>query len=608
MPDKIISECVREIPFPRPEIWRVLARTDWLNRSLGLPPVEYDLKPLPEGGSLIHGRAALFGCELHWREFPFEWMENEFYRVQRVFKTGPLKEAILGMDFIDLGQNRTRVRAWSELTPRGVTGTVIARLVIAPKATRDMSGILEHVINHLSGKEQVVLPKLPRAMVMEQPLQAGLVKLAQTGAPEPLIRRLETLLKESTEVEISRIRPFAVARVWGCDRWEVLRLFLQATRSGLLNLSWEVLCPNCRSTRQPLVTHLSELRHAVHCDVCQIKYDGELDKSVELKFVIHQSLRAGEMQTFCLAGPGGKPHVVSQMYLQPGEQRVWDLSRLEGEFRLRSPQVKETVTMGGEGVVKGTEVRELVCAPDHFAGWPVDQRVMGQALQMRNPLTHAVEIALERTGWDPDILTAAVATNWQEFRDLFAREVISPLEQVTIGQQIILFTDLKGSTAMYCGIGDTSAYVLVRDHFMVLYEAIRNNHGGIVKTIGDAVMAVFSRVDEALLAVRQMHEGLSRSRPKISNAPPLLLKSALHLGPCLAVNANDKLDYFGTAVNLAARLVDRSQGGDLVVSDEFYQRVETQEFLRSSSRMAEVSEVTFRGFNEPQKVWRVPIL
>ena len=130
---------------------------------------------------------------------------------------------------------------------------------------------------------------------------------------------------------------------------------------------------------------------------------------------------------------------------------------------------------------------------------------------------------------------------------------------------------------MYRNIGDAPAYALVRDHFAILTEVVRNHHGTVVKTIGDAVMACFSRVDEALDAVRDMNRKLADDM----RAVPLTLKASLHAGPCLAVNANDRLDFFGTTINLASRMVSCCQGGDLVVSDEIYHRPEMREFLKS---------------------------
>ena len=77
---------------------------------------------------------------------------------------------------------------------------------------------------------------------------------------------------------------------------------------------------------------------------------------------------------------------------------------------------------------------------------------------------------------------------------MFATEVISPIEQVMVGSQVVLFTDLRGSTALYSDIGDAPAYALVRDHFKILHDVVAANHGGVVKAIGDAVMVVFSNL------------------------------------------------------------------------------------------------------------------
>ena len=226
--------------------------------------------------------------------------------------------------------------------------------------------------------------------------------------------------------------------------------------------------------------------------------------------------------------------------------------------------------------------------------------------RMVNPNSFPVLVCLEQLEWTKDILTAARATNWQQFRDLFAQEVISPTEQIVVGSQVVLFTDLRGSTAMYHGLGDAPAYAVVRNHFTVLIEAVRAHHGTVVKTIGDAVMATFSRVDEALAAVRQMHEFLPSANPALESQ--LALKSSLHIGPCLAVNANDKLDYFGTTINLAGRIVGCCEGGDLAVSDEIFHRPEMTEFLKQHPVAPVPSEVCFRGFEAAHRVWRIRMI
>ncbi|MEW6159520.1 MAG: DUF5939 domain-containing protein [Verrucomicrobiota bacterium] len=608
MPAVVRIESQHEVPFPRAKIWPILSKTDWINRAIGLPPVQYDIQSKREGGSRVTARARLFGMELVWQELPFEWVEPEFYRVRRIFQNGFLREANLGLDFVETQDGNTRVRVISELTPRHALGGWIARKLLSPKSTRDMAEVIKHAAAFLKGQQPAVLPRLPKQPVDEAALEAGLGKLKTFGESPFLIQKIECLLRNASDVELTHIRPFAAARAWNYDRWHVLRLFLAATRAGLLDLSWEILCPNCRSSRAESARSLRDLSRTAHCDVCQIKYDAQFDKSVELKFAVNPAIRARDQQTFCLAGPGGKPHVVSQIYLEPGQRRSWKLPDFTRPYRMRSPQVKEPVVLNPEPGIETVFQAVVMCHPERFDVCFEYGKTQDFNLQILNPNSFPVQVVLERQEWDEDILTASRVTGWQEFRDLFTSEVISPTEQITVGSQIVLFTDLRGSTAMYNGIGDAPAYSVVRNHFAVLVEAVRSHHGAVVKTIGDAVMAVFNRVDEALGAVAQMHFELPKANVTGTVQASLALKSSLHIGPCLAVNANDKLDFFGTTINLAARLVDCCKGGDLTISDDMFQRPETQAFLTSEKLAAEPAEVKFRGFEHPHKVWRIKIL
>ncbi len=560
---------------------------------MGLPPVQYDIQARSEGGSYVTARARMFGSEMRWQEFPFEWFEPEFYRVHRVFQTGPFADVRMGMDLQATPGGGTRIIVHTDIEPRNLLGKWAAKNILGPKAKRDMERIAAHAEEYLRGRSKIILPRLPSKPANVEALQAGLKKLQADNHAPALISRLKEFISGAPDIELTHIRPFALARKWNLDRWEVLRLFLHATRYGLLDLSWEVLCPNCRSSRQPGASSLVDLRKTAHCDVCDIKFDGEFDKSVELKFAVNPAVRPRDTQTFCLAGPGGKPHIVTQLWLEPGESRTWKIPAQNRALRLRSPQVKQTLTL------EPGDHPSLSCDPENFTA----TKSTGQNSTVTNPNKFPILLSVEKMEWSDDILTAARATNWQEFRDLFSAEVISPSEQVTVGSQVVLFTDLRGSTAMYHGLGDAPAYVLVRNHFVVLIEAIRAHHGTVVKTIGDAVMATFSRVDEALAAVQQMFRELPTANPGL--AAPLVLKSGLHVGPCLAVNANDKLDYFGTTINLAARLVECSKGGDLTVSDALFQHPEMEPFLKKCPAPPEQSEVTYRGFDKPQRIWRI---
>jgi class 3 adenylate cyclase len=169
-----------------------------------------------------------------------------------------------------------------------------------------------------------------------------------------------------------------------------------------------------------------------------------------------------------------------------------------------------------------------------------------------------------------EALTALQATTLQAFRDLFSQAALRPGDEAAVDQIALLFSDLKGSTALYERVGDGAAYNLVREHFAYLGGIVRNHDGALVKTIGDAVMAAFADPADAVAAAIdiQQHIGEFNAGHRLAAAegPAVIVKLGVHRGPCVVVTLNGQLDYFGSTVNLAARLQGQSEGGDLVIS------------------------------------------
>ena len=151
-----------ELPQPRAAVWPILAKTDWVNCAIGLPPVRYEVQPLPEGGSKVIARAKIMGLPLVWQEFPFEWTEPEFYQVRRIFHGGPLAEGVMGLRL--RGKNPgCAIEIFAQFQPRNVAGAFLARNVIGPKTMRDLRALIRHVGGHLAGQQSVAMPNLPTA-------------------------------------------------------------------------------------------------------------------------------------------------------------------------------------------------------------------------------------------------------------------------------------------------------------------------------------------------------------------------------------------------------------------------------------------------------------
>jgi class 3 adenylate cyclase len=141
----------------------------------------------------------------------------------------------------------------------------------------------------------------------------------------------------------------------------------------------------------------------------------------------------------------------------------------------------------------------------------------------------------------------------QVFRDIYGTDTIDVEQRLKITSLTFLFTDLKGSTELYERVGDLVAFDLVRAHFRVLNEIVAAEAGAVVKTIGDAVMATFPTPNRAVAAALRMREAM-RDLNDGRSREDLLLKIGIHEGPCLAVVLNDRQDYFGSTVNIAARV------------------------------------------------------
>ena len=189
----------------------------------------------------------------------------------------------------------------------------------------------------------------------------------------------------------------------------------------------------------------------------------------------------------------------------------------------------------------------------------------------------------------------------QLFRDLFAQETLRPDIQIEVASLTLVFTDLKGSSRLYAEVGDAPAFGMALNHFDILREVIAAEDGAIVKTLGDAVMAVFKRPVNALRAVLRSQEILAAA-PMEYGGKPLQLKAGIHTGKMIAVTLNDRLDYFGTTVYVAARLAALSQGTDIIASEAVFTDPEVADLLnqRDFSLMADVFDASLKGFESEQ--------
>jgi class 3 adenylate cyclase len=549
--------------LPLDEVWPVLTDTERLNQVSGSGFAPYVAEEVlqPDGRVIRHARKRLGFFTWRWWEGLGEWVEGRFMTHERAFENGPFKELDLVASFAATATG-TMVTMRFFASWASLLGDALAAVGFLGHATgRVVKGLDRLMADHLVEKEEAetapVFAREARTRKAQQQLAAAVTRLESGPYAHGLAKRLADHLAATNELDLRLLRPLALARQWGVPSEQVVELFVAAHKAGLLGMRWEIMCPRCRGGKSKSVL-LSDMPRVVHCDSCNIEYERDFANNVELVFSPSQWLRHLPEGSFCLMSPATTRHVKAQCDIQPGKTRVEAAVLADGHYRVCTHEA------GGEREVElfGGAVPEItITADDVLLGDPGP----AGALRMVNRDTRPRCVVIESSVWGEHALTGSRVISSAAFRDLCPEHLLRAGDSVEIDRVAILFSDLKGSTALYEAIGDSRAYALVRDHFAFLEERIRRHGGTVVKTIGDAVMASFADTEAAMAAAFDIQDEIAQFNAERGELA-IALKIGLHEGQCIAVTTGDYLDYFGSAVNMAARLQSEAQGGEVVLS------------------------------------------
>lgn len=579
----------QEFPIGRELAWQLLADNNRMNDAIGLFPVAFGQAKTEPGGVFYREAAAkVMGLvPMKWQEFPFEWQDQEYYTVERRYISGPLLYYKLKVELSDAASAgmQTKIRLTAEFAPRNALGYAAIQTTGLPAVKK----IMLYLENVQPDEGLAKLAKAAAPKVNHAELDRLSNELRAYPVAEKFIMQLKTHLAESSDQDAAQLVPSQLAKRWGIGSEQVLRGLLYATKIGLSDMSWHVICPNCRVSKDDHRS-LSELEQQFHCDLCGVLYDANFDQSVELQFAVHPNVRQAYAEVYCVGGPVITPHVKAQRILQPGDKAEFSLAD-KASMRLRVLQKNDQVTVGKKGSFRYAE-----------AGW-IEESGEASNISVINDSAKDIVVALENAGWNEDTVTAAKVTAMQEFRDLFSSEVLAPGQKIAIGHVTILFTDLKGSTALYEESGDANAYVRVRGHFDFLTEHIKQNSGSVVKTIGDAIMAVFSKPADGVKAALAIQEKLGAFNEQTNDT--LLLRLGLFSGPAIAVNSNDRFDYFGRTVNLAARVQGQGDAGEVILSQELLEQPDVAALVDVQGLSIESFTAELKGITGEQQLVRL---
>jgi class 3 adenylate cyclase len=452
------------------------------------------------------------------------------------------------------------------------------------------------------------------------------------------VDRFARFIATAPEEALFRTSPLHFAADEGVPENEAIDLFLRATHAGILEFTWGVLCPWCGAFLTTPAA-LRSLQRERDCQMCRVAVRTE-DDNMEVAFSVAPSVRrirfhqpdSLDLQRDLLALMFSQSRtipddirrrlsecVIESMALPPGGVHRFT-QRLEAgrTYFLAAPLHHvycKLEVAAGEGVSSlDAELMDGRMLPGHF-----QVRAGEVSMTLHNRTPDAARVALVKSWLTAEEMTCDVGVlnrgsamrryfsgkrlvTHQTFRELFRAESIPSEGGLEFKSMTVLFTDLKGSTEMYERIGDMRAYGLVREHFGVLRDIIAERGGSMVKTIGDAVMASFAEPTPALEAATAMTREVRRVSRE---GAQLQLKVGMHSGPCIAVELNERLDYFGQTVNVAARVQGVAGADEIAITEPVYAAPGAQDIIRAAELSATRERALLKGVEGETTVYRL---
>jgi class 3 adenylate cyclase len=189
--------------------------------------------------------------------------------------------------------------------------------------------------------------------------------------------------------------------------------------------------------------------------------------------------------------------------------------------------------------------------------------VPARVLRVTNRSARAIRLQVERAGWASPRARGSLIMTIPGFVDLFGTDAPAAGLAMEVGRIAVLFTDLVGSVEIYNRVGDAKAFALVQQHWRDVAQIVMDRRGSVIKTLGDGVFAAFVDLDDAIAAALDVMAAAERLSKQ--HGLTFAIRAGCHEGPCFIVRANDRVDLFGSTVNLAARLSAVSGGQQLAL-------------------------------------------
>lgn len=534
------------------EIWPFISDTSRMNKELGFGP-----RTETEINGETHVSTVTLGKKEEWIEKPWIWVHSNELQNHRIFLRGWMTEH-RGVFKIRPLPDGCEVQIYFRWTFPNLFRKILFSLI---------SGALKkNFIEFFKNKETLIKEK----KVSEKSADYSLIE------PVSPYEAFLNYLKAADDLDLDRIKIKKVSKEIQLPVDLLMNVSHVMVKEGLLSLSWDVVCPHCRGTRSenPGLSYLEEINH---CNACDIDFSIGPEESIEVVFHPTDKLRKVSRLVYCAAEPAKKKHIKLYQPVEAGMEKVFTMKLSPGSYRLRK---------------KGSEIFTYIQVeedcPKTKLEWDSNSKEnysSGSELELKliNNGSSTAYYTFEEAWWQNDSLVPGEVLSHPMLRDLFSEDHLKIGVKLNVGDQVIMFTDIVGSTPFYKTLGDAIALKAVKEHYDEVREIIEEHQGVVVKYIGDAVMAAFIDLKDAMNASLKIH----RKFPPDREDTPIRLRVSLHRGPILCANFNVGIDYFGNTVNQSAKIQKWAEAFEVAMAESDWK------VLRESFKELNVKDPVF---------------
>lgn len=561
------------------KLWPYASHTDRVNHAMGLTSVDYVIETDPVMGVSRIASTTIFGQKLQWREHPYEWVEGRRLSVLREFSIGPFEWFVNIVELQGRREGGSTLSQTLRVKPRNWLGKLLAKMQLGSKSRKAFGRVYRDIDRYIqaeaaaSASQHVatdpwgVRPELTTAQ------RTRLANRLYSLGPTPDSIVLGELIEHGSELEIARIRPYEVADRFNLNRTEFMETCLRAAREGVLILLWDILCPSCRIPSDVVET-LSALTGHGHCQACNIEFELDFSRSIEMIFRVHPEIRPAETRTYCVGGPGWSRHVVAQVRLTRGERFVCEFELQPGSYTIRGPQLPFSIPFRVSQ--NGTQSRwEVPLCQAPLDSELINLRAGEQAIWLRNDSSRDLQIRIERMAARHDAVTAAAASSSALFRELYGDQVLAGGQLISVAHITYGLIRLFGTGQLYETQGDAPAFSHIRRLLSKITESVKHEQGAVIKVIGETVVATFPSLNAALKSAQQLCI--------VSGDEDLHVGSVVHAGPAVVATLDDRLDYFGKVVHESLALVDLCQPDSILTTAQTLSSIDFDQWCQAHS-------------------------